>query len=144
MTIQSWIERMLELTSGYELRNFWNMDELDLFFKSFLAKGLVEKSRICKGGKKSKQRLTAAFFVVADGSKISEPVVIWKSKSPRCLKNIQDKTRPSMVHYFSNEKAWMRTETVEEVLRLLDLEVHLERRKIILFVVNARCPPETH
>ena len=84
---------MLELTSGYELRNFWNMDELDLFFKSFLAKGLVEKSRICKGGKKSKQRLTAA-----DGSKISEPVVIWKSKSPRCLKNIQDKTTPSMVH----------------------------------------------
>ena len=54
------------------------MDELGLFFKALPEKGLIEKSRRCKGGKKSKQRLTAAFFVAADGSKISEPVVIWK------------------------------------------------------------------
>ena len=31
---------------------------------------------------KSKQRLTTAFFVAAGGSKISEPVIIWKNKSP--------------------------------------------------------------
>ena len=143
MTIQSWIERLPELTSGYELRNIWNMDELGLFFKGLSEKGLIEKSRRCKGGKKSKQRLTAAFFVASDGSKISEPVVIWKSKSPRCFKNIQDKSRPSMVHYFSKEKAWMRTEIMEDVLRLLDREVQLERRKIILFLDNAPCHPET-
>ena len=143
MTIQSWIGRLPELTSGYELRNMWNMDELGLFFKALLEKDLVEKPRRCKRGKKSKQRLTAAFFVAADGSKISEPVVIWKSKSPRCFKNIQDKTRPSMVDYFSNEKAWMRTELMEDVLRLLDRKVQLERRKIILFLDNASCYPET-
>ena len=105
MTIQSWIERLpelTELTSGYELRNIWNMDELGLLFKVLLEKGLVEKSRRCKGDKKFKKRLTAAFFVASDGSKISEPVIIWKSKSSRCFKNIQDKTRPSMVHCFSN------------------------------------------
>ena len=62
MTIQSWIERLPELTSSYELRNIWNIDELGLFFKTLPEKGLVEKSRRCKGGKKSKQRLTAAFF----------------------------------------------------------------------------------
>ena len=28
MAIQSWIERLPELTSGYELRNIWNRDEL--------------------------------------------------------------------------------------------------------------------
>ena len=54
ITIQSWIERLPELTSGYELRNIWNMDELGLFFKALPEKGLVEKSRRCKGGKKSK------------------------------------------------------------------------------------------
>ena len=64
------------------------MDELGLLFKALPEKGLAEKSRRCKGGKKSKQRLAAA-----DGSKISEPVVIWKSKSPRCFQNIQDETR---------------------------------------------------
>ena len=90
------MERLPELTSGYELRNIWNRDELGWFFKALPEKGIVEKSR-CKKGKKL-ERLTTAFFVAADGSKISEPVVIWKSKSPRCFKNIQDKTRPSMVH----------------------------------------------
>ena len=116
------------------------MDELGLFFKALPEKGLVEKSRRCKRGK---QRLTAAFFVAADGSKISEPVVIWKSKSTRCFENIRDKTKPSMVHYFSNEKAWMRSEIMEDILRLLDRKVQLKRRKIILFLDNAACHPET-
>ena len=119
------------------------MDELGLFFKTLPEKGFVEKSRRCKSDKKSKQRLTAAFFVAVDGSKTSEPVVIWKSKSPRYFKNIQDITRPSMVHYFSNEKVWMRTEIMEDVLRLLDCKVQLERRKIILFLDNTLCQPET-
>ena len=126
MTIQSWIERLPELASGYELRNIWNMGELGLFFKALSEKGLVEKSRRCKRGKKSKQRLKQLFFVAADGSKISEPVLMWKSKSPRCFKNIQDKTRPSIVYYFSNEKAWMRTEIMEDALKLLDRKVQLE------------------
>lgn len=72
--------------------------------------------------------------MAADGSRVSEPVVIWKSKSPRCFKNIQDKRRPSMAHYFSNDKAWMRTEIMEDALRLLDRRVQLEGRKIILFL----------
>ena len=52
------------------------MDELGLFFKTLPEKGFVEKSRRCKRDKKSKQRLTATFFVAVDGSKTSEPVVI--------------------------------------------------------------------
>ena len=144
MTIQSWIERMSELTSGYELRKYWNMDELGFFFITLLGKSLVAKSRICKGRKKPKQCLTSAFFVAVNGSKILEPAVIWKSKSARCLKNIHGKTRPSMVHYFSNEKTQMRTEIMETILRLIDRKFQLERRKIILFLDNSRCHPETH
>ena len=52
------------------------MDELDLFIKPLLEKGLVEKSKRHKGGKKSKPRLTADFFVAANGSKILKWVVI--------------------------------------------------------------------
>ena len=48
-----------------------------------------------------------------------------------------------MVYYFSNEKAWMRTEIMEDALRLLDCKVQLEHRKIILFLDNAPCHPET-
>ena len=110
------------------------------FSKLYWEKVLLKNQE--KGGKKSKQSLTAAFFVAADGSKISEPVVIWKSKSPRCFKNIQGKTRPRMVYYFSNEKVWMRTELMGSV-RLLDCKVQLEHRKIILFLDNPPCYPET-
>ena len=48
-----------------------------------------------------------------------------------------------MVYCFSNEKAWMRTEIMEDALRLLDRKVQLEHRKIILFLDNAPCHPET-
>ena len=119
------------------------MDELGLFFKALPKKGLAENSRRCKGGKKSKQSLTAAFFVATNGSKISESAVIWKSRSQTCFQNIQYKTRPSMVHYFSNEKAWMKTEIMEDVLRFFDRKVQLEGRMIILFLDNTPCHPET-
>ena len=48
-----------------------------------------------------------------------------------------------MVHYFLNEKPWMITEIMKDVLRLLDCKVQLERRKIILFLDNAPYHPET-
>ena len=60
MTIQSWI------------------DELGLSLKALPEKGLVRKSGSCKGDKNSKQCFPAAFFVAADGSKVSEPVVVKK------------------------------------------------------------------
>ena len=143
MTIQSWIEHLPKLTSAFELRDNWNMDELGLFFKILTEKDLIEKPRRCKGGKNSKQSLTAAFFIAANSSKISEIVVIWKGKSSKCFMNIQYKTRPSMLHYFSNEKAWIRLKMIEYVLRLLDFKNQLERRKIFLFLINAPCHPET-
>ena len=47
-----------------------------------------------------------------------------------------------MVHYFSNEKAWMRTEIMEEVVRLLDRKVQNVERSFF-FIDNAPCHPET-
>ena len=48
-----------------------------------------------------------------------------------------------MVHYFSNEKAWMKTEIMEDVLRFFDRKVQLEGRMIILFLDNTPCHSET-
>lgn len=56
---------------------------------------------------------------------------------------MQDVTWPSMVHYFSNNKAWVRNEITKDVLRILDQNVQLSRRKIILFLHNTVCHPET-
>jgi len=106
-TITSWMERISELIEGYSLENIWNMDESGCFFKALPEKGLVEKGKQAKGGKKSKQRLTVAFFVNAAGEKVDQPIVISKSKLPRCFKKLKNPSRPANVHYFSNPKSWM-------------------------------------
>ena len=59
----------------------------------------------CKGGKKSKLRVTIAFIVNAAGGSESPPIVIWKSKNPRCFKGLKKESFP--VVYYSQAKSWM-------------------------------------
>ena len=66
------------------------MDESGCFFKALSDKGLVEKGKQAKGGQKSKQRSTVAFFVNAAGEKVDQPIVIWKSKLPRFAKLLEN------------------------------------------------------
>ena len=142
-TITSWMERIIELTEGYELEDIWNMDESGCFFKALPEKGLVEKGKQAKGGKKSKQRLTVAFFINAAGEKVDQPVVIWRSKVPRCFRKLKDTSRPFDVHYYSNPKSWMTSEVMEAVLTHLNRKLSIEGRKVILLLDNATCHPES-
>ena len=70
-TVDSWKERLPEIVRGYDKDNIWNMDETGLFRQALPDKGFAQRSKQCKGGKKSKQRLTVAFFVNAAGRKKS-------------------------------------------------------------------------
>ena len=63
------MERKSKLIEGYSLENTSNMDEFGYFFKALPDKGLVEKRKQVKGGKKSKQRLTVAVLVNTAGGK---------------------------------------------------------------------------
>lgn len=142
-TITSWMERVNELTEGYDLKDIWNMDESGCFFKALPERGLVQKGQQSKGGKKSKQRFTVAFFVNAAGEKVDEPIVIGKSKVPRCFKKLKDPSRPADVHYFANPKSWMTSEIMVAVLTRLNRKLSSEKRKVILFLDNATCHPES-
>ena len=51
-------------------KNIFNMDETGCFWKALPEKGVADNCQVCKGGKKSKLRLTIAFFVNACGEKI--------------------------------------------------------------------------
>ena len=70
--IQAWIKRLPGLCQDYEQQNILNLDELGLFFKALLEKGLAEKMKQNKGGKKSKQHMTVMFIVASDGSFVFE------------------------------------------------------------------------
>ena len=101
-TFESWMERIQELCKGYEDKNIINMDESGCFFKALPTKGLALKGRKSKGGKKSKQRVTVAFFVSADGEKVGKPIVIWRSKTPRCFRLASAADKLSKVMYFAD------------------------------------------
>ena len=58
------------------------MDGTGCFFKALPEKGLAVKKSQARGGKKSKTRLTIAFFVNAAGVKVIQPLVVWRSKKP--------------------------------------------------------------
>ena len=104
---------------------------------------LVEKEKQAKGGNKSKQRLTVAFYANAAGEKVDQPIVIWKGKLPRCFKKLQYPSRPANVHYFSNPKSWMTFEVMEAVLVRFNRKLVSEDRKVSIFLDNATCDPES-
>ena len=117
------------------------MDESGCFFKALPTKGFALKGKKSKGGKKSKQRMTIAFFVSADGGKVGKPIVIWKSKTPRCFKKAAAADILSKIMYFSDQKSWMQVEIMEKILENLNNQMVKEKRKVILFLDNATVHP---
>ena len=115
-SVNAWMERLWELTKGSDPVDIWKMDGAGSFFKALPEKGLAEKMSQARDGKKSKTTLTIAFFGSAAEEKVSEPVVIWRSAKPRCLKKLINRKRPYDVHYYSIQKSWMTSEIVDSVL----------------------------
>ena len=138
-TVQSWKERLPEIVQGYRSEDVWNMDETGIFWRALPDRGFGQKSKSCKGGKKSKQRITVAFFVSASGHK-EKPVVIWKSENPRCLQRFNKLCLP--VSYYSQPKAWMTGEILDDILSKLNRRLTTTNRNILLLMDNAGCHPE--
>ena len=82
------------------------MDESGVFWQALPDSGFRQKGKQCHGGKRSKRRITVAFFVSGDGKKQLKPIVIWKSENPRCLKKFNKGDLP--VNFFSqNTKSYI-------------------------------------
>ena len=90
--MDSWKERLPEILNGC-------LDETGCFWQSLPDKGFGEKGKKCKGGKRSKLRVTVAFIVSTGGQK-EDPVVIWTSERPRCFRGVEIDSLP--VKYFSD------------------------------------------
>jgi len=118
----------------YDFADIFNMDESGYMFR-FLPVTTLSRSRdICKGGKHAKDRLTIVLTCSVLGEKLP-PIIIGKSKLPRCLRNI-DLSKLN-VKYWSSSKAWMTTTLFNSYLRELDDYFKKRNRKILLFLDNA-------
>ncbi|XP_070581288.1 tigger transposable element-derived protein 4-like [Ptychodera flava] len=136
--VADWKKKLPSLLEGYEPRDVYNMDETGLFFRSTANKTLFVKGEECRGGKKSKERLTVALCANMVGDK-EQPLVIGKSQKPRCFKNIDPKTLP--VDYHANRKAWMNSQIFEDWVRKFDRKMRRQRRNVLLFIDNAPSHP---
>ena len=93
-TVDSRKERLPEIITGFDKDNIRNMDETRVLFKELPDRGFGVKGKECRGGKKSKQRVTIAFCVTTSGKK-EKPILIWKSENPLCLKRFDKSVLPS-------------------------------------------------
>lgn len=137
-TVDDWKAKLPEIIAGYEPRNIANADETALFFRAIPDKTLSFKGNKCSGGKMPKERLSVLLCFFADG-KSEKPLVIGKSKKPRCFKNIDVNALP--VHYYHNKAAWMTTSIMEQWLVQFDNRMQAQNRHILLFLDNATSHP---
>eukprot|EP00794_Sanderia_malayensis_P004474 gene4474-5069_t len=110
-TVKSWKERLGSIISGYEMQDIWNLDETGLIYRALPDKSLFAKSKKCKGGKKSKERLTVALMTSATGEK-KKPIVIGKYANPRCLKNVHREDLPSGCHPYDLKRRYLNVKLV--------------------------------
>ncbi|GBL74291.1 Tigger transposable element-derived protein 6 [Araneus ventricosus] len=113
------------------MTDIFNADETDLFYRVLPEKTLCLEGEKCSGGKISKERLTLLLCCnMLEDFEI--PVVIGKTKKPRCFKNID--VRKLSVSWKSNKKAWITTEIMSDWLMELEKKMKKQKRKIILFM----------
>ena len=134
-TVECWQERLKVILAGYKAEDIWNEDETGCFYRALPEKTLAEKKKECRGGKKSKERITVAFFVNSAGGK-ELPIVIGKYAKPRCFKGIRDASKPAGIPYFSNAKAWMNMDIMNSILSILNRRLKREKRNILLLLDN--------
>ena len=70
-------------------------------------------------------------------------MLIGKSKKPHCFTKLNDFSHPGGAYYFSNDKAWMDTEIMTDILKKLSSCMKRGKRNIIMFLDNAPCHPQT-
>ncbi|XP_030265085.1 tigger transposable element-derived protein 6-like [Sparus aurata] len=127
-----WLEQQwVRVRQDYSEENIWNADETGIYFRALPDSTLTFKSDNKRGGKKSKERITALLACSAAGEK-KELFGVGKSHSPRCFKHVR--TLP--VRYAANSSAWMTAALFVEWLKDWDRKLGQERKSILLLVDN--------
>ncbi|XP_014250358.1 tigger transposable element-derived protein 4-like [Cimex lectularius] len=132
---ENWLQCIWPITrENFADEDIYYADETGLFYRLTPDKTLRFKGESCHGGKHSKERVTVLVASNMTGTDKKKLLIIGKSKSPRCFKNVQKLP----LDYTHNKKAWMTSEIISDWLRKWDEELQKKKRKILLTVDN--CP----
>ena len=99
--VTSWMERRNKLIEGYSLEKIWHMDKTSCFLKALPDKGLVEKRKQAKGGKKFKQQLAVFFFLSMQlGKRSTNPLSSGRVNSHAISRNFRTRHAQLMLTIF--------------------------------------------
>ncbi|XP_021928999.1 tigger transposable element-derived protein 6-like [Zootermopsis nevadensis] len=133
---EDWKRKLPSLLLGYAEEDIFNADESGLFYRQHPTRSLIERRETCKGGKKSKERITVLLCCNSRGEKL-KPVVIVNAARPRAFKTNNVKLDDLPVIWCHNKKAWMTSKIYPEWLNEVNLKMKRANRKILLLVDNA-------
>ncbi|KAH9131546.1 hypothetical protein LEN26_007683 [Aphanomyces euteiches] len=139
-TVNDWMQSIAILVQDYHPDDIFNCDETGLFWRDLPTKSLIMSGESCKGGKKSKDRVTVLLTASATGEKMPL-LIINNSHMPRAFK----KKLPLGVHWHANAKAWMNGRVFSQYCLWLNKRIEAQGRRILLLIDIAPCHivPET-
>lgn len=117
------------ILNNYKHSDNDNLDETSLFYKLLPDKIIKENKNLIEGKKKNKERITILFCVSMTGEK-KEPLIIGKSKNPRCFKG--KKLETLKIKYLHYPSAWMNKEIFPNYLNTWNEELKNDNRKNII------------
>lgn len=130
--VASWLKNEWpEIRKGYGNKDIFNADETGLFYRLLPNKTIKVKGERCVGGQLSKDRITLLFCASMEGEKLP-PLIIGKSKNPRCFKNVDI----TSLNYKNNQNAWMTSTIFSNWIMSWDSKLRKIKRNIILLVDN--------
>ena len=125
-----------ELSREYNPFEIYNADETGLYYRATPDNSLCYAYEQLNGSKKALERITVLLCANMSGSDKLKPLVIGKSKIPRCFKGIDMDTLP--VLYCANSNAWMTSVIFLQWVKDWDIALIRENRKILPLIDN--CP----
>ena len=135
------LQKILEEGESHPEQVF-NMDETGLFWKRMPSRTFIFKNEAkVRGFKAYKDRITPVICGNAEGF-LLKPVLIYKAKNPRALKNKNKNLLP--VHWMHNKKGWITKQLTLEWFHnsfIPQVKLYLEEKghkfKLLLLMDNA-------
>lgn len=131
--VDGWKLKIPDLLNNYADCDILNADETGFNTKKLQKRSYFAKDTETKGVKESKERISLLLCTSMAGEKY-KPLVIGKSKNPRCFAKI-DKTKLG-VDYYANANAWMTRVIFSSWLKDLDKLFEREREKKGIIIIG--------
>ncbi|KAF7684248.1 Tigger transposable element-derived protein 6, partial [Cucumispora dikerogammari] len=135
-TTTDWRQKVLpEILRNYRSENVYNADEMGLYFELLPNKSICLAGDTGKFHKDSKLSAMLLLCVNYTGQTKLTPLVVGKSRNPRCFKGVKS----LLIVYHSNSSSWMTSKIFNNWLSLLNTDQLKKKQKIALLIDNAPC-----